>query len=620
MLLKRFIYVFLYISFKEGVIISIKNKTFILSIILILFFTISAVSALNQTEIISDSQNDMETISVEDNACLENSDGEMLSENDSQIPTKISSDDTNIVKGNDFTVKLTGDNGSAITNKSVQFTVNTNKYNSTTDDNGVARFKISLNPGTYTIKYSFAGEGYLSCENSTKIFVISTSTSQIKASSYTAYVGLKNTYTVTLTVGDTPLAGRTVTFNINGKTVSKKTNSKGLASIDINEAKGTYTITYSYAGEKNIKSVSGTSKITVKKGVPTKIIKANSVIYRNKKTGYLKIKLVDTRGNPLKSKKVTFTIKGKKYTKKTDSKGIATVKIKLKTGTYKIKVVFAKTSTYNKVSKTIKIKVKPKQARNNGLWVLSTDMQSVNFNTLQKYGTKHIFINAKCIERFGKTYVESWVKQAKAHGIKVHLWMQVFYTASDGWINPIKNGKINTKLINSKVKEAKGYAKVKGISGIHFDYIRFQGNAYKYKNSIKAVNSFTKKASTAVHKINKKLIVSAAVMPEPSSMKKYYAQDIPTMSKYLNAIVPMVYKGNYHGNSNWIKSVTKTFAKQSKKAKIWTGLQTYQSDSSLKKLSAKELMNDADAAALGGAYGVIMFRYGLLNYINFNEV
>ena len=109
-------------------------------------------------------------------------------------------------------------------------------------------------------------------------------------------------------------------------------------------------------------------------------------------------------------------------------------------------------------------------------------------------------------------------------------------------------------------------------------------------------------------------------MPEPSSMKKYYAQDIPTMSKYVDVIVPMVYKGNYHAGTKWIKSVTKAFAKQSKKAKIWTGLQTYKSDSKLNKLSAKELMGDADAAALGGAYGVMLFRYGLINYINFNNV
>jgi len=575
---------------------------------------IATVSAANETDIV----NVPETDSQE--PILEESGQETIGEDSSPIQTTIKSEDTNVVKGSDFSVKLTDNAGSAIANKTVKFTLSNKESNATTDDSGVAKLRITLNPGTYTVKYSFSDDGYVKSENQTSIFVITTSTSKIKASSYTAYVGVKNTYSVTLTAGDTPLAGRLVTFKINGKTVSKKTNSKGVASININEAKGSYTLSYSYVGEKNIKSASGTAKITVKKGMPTKIAKANKVIYRNKKAAYFKIKLTDARGNVLKSKKITFKLNGKKYTRKTNSKGIATIKIKLKTGSYKIKVNFAKTSTYNKASKTFSIKVKPKQARNNGIWLLSTDMQSVNFDTLQKYGTKHIFLNAKCIERFGKTYVETWVKDAKSHGIKVHLWMQVFYTSAGGWINPVKNGKINTKLINDKVKEAKTLAKVKGISGVHFDYVRYPGNAYQFKNSVKAVNSFVKKASNAVHKVSKKLIVSAAVMPEPSGMKTYYAQDIPTMSKYLDAILPMVYKGNYHAGTKWIKSVTKAFVKQSKKAKIWTGLQTYKSDSKLNKLSAKELMGDADAAALGGAYGVILFRYGLINYINFNEV
>ena len=198
--------------------------------------------------------------------------------------------------------------------------------------------------------------------------------------------------------------------------------------------------------------------------------------------------------------------------------------------------------------------------------------------------------------------------------------MQIFYSSKTGWQNPLKNGKFNYNLMNSKLKTIKSYAKIKGIAGIHFDYIRYPGNAYKYPKAIKVINYFTKKATKTVHGISKKLIASAAVMPEPSSMKKYYAQDIKTMGKYLDVIVPMVYKNNYNGGHSWIKFVTKTFKKQSKHAKIWTGLQTYKGDKNLKKLSSSELMGDADAAALAGAYGVILFRYGLLNYINFNNV
>lgn len=606
----------------EGEKISIKNKALILSIALVLFFVMGAAGAVNQTDVDvaqqADAQDAVALDSEADGQVSEASHSPEI-EDSPQVQTTIKSDDKNIVKGHEFSVTLSDNNSSPIANKSVAFTFNKVVSNATTDENGVAKLKINSNPGEYTVKYSFSGEGYVDCENSTRIQVIASSVSKIKAPSYTAYIGVTNTYTVTLTAGDTPLANRPVTFKLNGKTYSKKTNSKGQASININLAKGSYTLSYSYKGEQNINPVSGTSKITVKKGMPAKMVRANSEIYRNKKTGYFKIKLTDSRGTPLKSKKVILTLKGKKYTKKTNANGIASLKIKLKIGKYNIKASFSKTNVYNKASKTFKITVKPVVPTNNGMWLFGRDMKSVNLETLQKNGFKHVFLNFKAVELYGKSGVEEWVKTAKSYGVKVHLWMQVFYGAGN-WQNPVKNGKINYDLINSKVDEAKGYAKIKGIAGVHFDYVRYPGNAHNYPNSVKAINTFIKKATKAVHSINKKLIVSAAVMPEPSGMKYYYAQDIKTMGKYLDAILPMVYKGNYHAGTKWIKSVTKTFEKQSKKAKIWTGLQTYRSDASLKKIPAKELMGDVRAAVNGGANGVILFRYGLYSNINFKAI
>ncbi|WP_292600519.1 putative glycoside hydrolase [Methanobrevibacter sp. UBA212] len=606
----------------EGEKISIKNKALILSIALVLFFVMGAAGAVNQTDVDvaqqADAQDAVALDSEADGQVNEASQSPEI-EDSPQVQTTIKSDDKNIVKGHEFSVTLSDNNSSPIANKSVAFTFNKVVSNATTDENGVAKLKINSNPGEYTVKYSFSGEGYMDCENSTRIQVIASSVSKIKAPSYTAYIGVTNTYTVTLTAGDTPLANRPVTFKLNGKTYSKKTNSKGQASININLAKGSYTLSYSYKGEQNINPVSGTSKITVKKGMPTKMVRADSEIYRNKKTSYFKIKLTDSRGTPLKSKKVILTLKGKKYTKKTNANGIASLKIKLKIGKYNIKASFSKTNVYNKASKTFKITVKPVVPTNNGMWLFGRDMKSVNLKTLQNNGFKHVFLNFKAVELYGKSGVEEWVKTAKSYGVKVHLWMQVFYGAGN-WQNPVKNGKINYDLINSKVDEAKGYAKIKGIAGVHFDYVRYPGNAHNYPNSVKAINTFIKKATNAVHSINKKLIVSAAVMPEPSGMKYYYGQDIKTMGKYLDAILPMVYKGNYHAGTKWIKSVTKTFEKQSKKAKIWTGLQTYRSDASLKKIPAKELMGDVRAAVNGGANGVILFRYGLYSNINFKAI
>lgn len=584
----------------EGETISIKKQILTVSLIVMFFILISAASA---NENITDD-------------ALQESEEPVLAED---IPTTIKSNDTAVVKGNDFKVELKTNAENPLTDKTVTFTFNNQTSTQKTDSDGVARLKITLDPGLYNVTYTFKESGYTLSTNTTELLVISTPVSTIKASDYVAYEGLKNTYTVKLLAGDTPLPDRNVTFTINGESITVKTNSKGKASIDLDLKKGTYDITYVYNGEENINPCNGTSTVKVKKGAGVTITFLNK-IFRNKKTSKLKVKLTDPRGDPVAGKKIKIKLKKKTYTVKTNKDGIAAIKIRLKNGSYKVKVVSDKTGTFKKAAKTTTIKVKPKQARNNGLWLFGRDMKSVNFKTLQKYGVKHIILNFKSLELYGKSYVEKWIKTARGYGIKTHLWYQVFYNTKTGWKYPVKNGKINYNLINSKVKEAKKYAKVKGVAGVHFDYVRFPGNANNYKGAVKAVNYFIKKASKAVHKVNKKLIASAAVMPEPSSMKNSYAQDIPTMSKYLDAIMPMVYKGNYHASSNWIKQVTQTFVKQSKKAQIWTGLQSYKSDAKLDKLSAKELMADADAAALGGAKGVILFRYGLINYINFNEV
>ena len=596
-----------------------------MSIALFLFFMIGAVSAVNETDVMTQDLVCDDTISeeiVKEDVVQEDSvEDEVLEETTSstKIKTIMQTNDTNVIKGKDFSVRLTDSNYSPLANKTVKIKINKVITEVMTDDDGVARLKINVDPGLYTVKYKFEEQGYTTYTNTTDILVISTSTSKIKGSDYVAYIGVTNKFKVTLTVGGIPLANRTVVFTINGKNITKKTNANGKVGFNINEKVGTYKISYTYAGEDNIKKCSGTAKIKVKKGMPTKVVKVDPRVYIHKKKGNFKVKLTDCRGNPLASKKVIFKIKNKKYTRKTNSKGVATLKIKLKAGTYKIKVGFKKDSVYNKVTKKFKIKVKPVHSKNHGMWLFASDMKKVNFKTLQKYGTKHIFLNFICFKYYGKSYVQSWIKQAKSHGIKVHIWMQVFY-ANGGWQYPAKNGKINYNMINSKVKLAKSYAKVKGVAGVHFDYLRYPGTAYKHGGAVKAVNLFVKKATAAIHKVNKKLIVSAAVMPEPSSMKYYYAQDIPTMGKYLDAIVPMVYKGNYHRDANWIKYITQTFAKQSKKAQIWTGLQAYKSDAHVTKLSAKELTNDANAAIYGGADGVILFRFGLFNFINFNEV
>ena len=255
---------------------------------------------------------------------------------------------------------------------------------------------------------------------------------------------------------------------------------------------------------------------------------------------------------------------------------------------------------------------------NVAIWVKSSDMGSVNFATLAKYGVNQIFLNYYAYTKFSESYVNSWIANATKNSINVHIWVQVFY--DDGWINPIKNGVIDTTFLNKKINECLKYASMPNVAGIHLDYLRFPGTAYKYEKSVEAINTFVKNVVTKLKDKYPKIIISAAVMPESiSSDKYYYGQDIVTLSKYLDIICPMAYKGNYKQSSAWIKSVTSTFVKASLKAQIWTGLQTYKSDDDLVKLSVSALSTDCKNAVNGGASGFGLFRYGLTNYFNFTS-
>lgn len=71
-----------------------------------------------------------------------------------------------------------------------------------------------------------------------------------------------------------------------------------------------------------------------------------------------KIKITDSKGNPIKGLKIKIKIKGHTYKKTTDKNGKVEVLIKLSPKTYKTKISYNGDNFYRKSSKTIKLKVK----------------------------------------------------------------------------------------------------------------------------------------------------------------------------------------------------------------------------------------------------------------------
>ncbi len=155
------------------------------------------------------------------------------------------------------------------------------------------------------------------------------------------------------------LANKQVLISFKGKIYKRTTNAKGVASVKVAlSKKGTYPVVVSFLGDEKYNGSFIIAKIKVN---PQKVkLTVTKKTYKaSKKTKYLYATLKATNKKAIKGKKLTFTVNGKKYTAKTNAKGIAKVKVKLsKRKTYKFTVKFAGDNTFKKISKKGKVVIK----------------------------------------------------------------------------------------------------------------------------------------------------------------------------------------------------------------------------------------------------------------------
>ncbi len=240
--------------------------------------------------------------------------------------------------GTQYFALFVDSNGKALSNKKVTFKIGSKSFTATTLPNGIARLNVNIKAGTYTISSVNPATGEKLANKITIYYKI------MENKDLSIYYGKKTNFKVRIYTNDAkPIgAGKVVTFKVAGKTYKAKTDSKGYAKLSIRLSPKTYTITTVYGGFKV------SNKIKVKN-----LLSAKSI--SKKKSGVVKYsaKLVNSNGKAFKNKKVTFKVNGKKYTAKTNSKGVATASIKnLNVGKYKIQSIYGKC----KLTKTITIK------------------------------------------------------------------------------------------------------------------------------------------------------------------------------------------------------------------------------------------------------------------------
>ena len=238
------------------------------------------------------------------------------------------------------TAKLTDYNNSPIVNVNVTININGKSITALTDNEGVAVADYNLGVGTYKISADFKGNDNYNVRSAEATLKVLSRFSANKNIEMNYYDGSKYSVRVFDDNGKFA-AGQSVSFNINGKKSTVKTDKNGYATLTITNLPGKYTVTASYKGQsiKNtiqVKQNLKASKVTVKKSAKSFVLKATL--------------------SKVKGKKLTFKFNGKTYTAKTDKKGVAKVTIK-KNIIKKLKKGKKYTFTVKYVSNTVKSQV-----------------------------------------------------------------------------------------------------------------------------------------------------------------------------------------------------------------------------------------------------------------------
>jgi hypothetical protein len=275
----------------------------------------------------------------------------------------------------------------------------------------------------------------------------------------------------------------------------------------------------------------------------------------------------------------------------------------------------------------------------NAIWLWSThsgewiENDGAILKQMKALGYDHVLLNFSAFETENKRKTTAqFLHLAAEADMMVHVWMQAFYQ-NGGWVSPVidAENRYDQDLFDKIVAEAQSYVRDYGAQGIHLDYIRFGGTAYKHNPSteitaVGAVTECCRQVREGIDAVGENIVLSAAMMAE-NQAAHYYGQNPAKMGKYIDVFMPMIYR--YHGygakdSDESCRSRSRLFTTVTDK-QVWAGITTYEyaTDSAERvvSLSAERIREDADLfATKTDCCGLVLFRYALGNFPDVNDL
>ncbi|MDL2246110.1 right-handed parallel beta-helix repeat-containing protein [Methanobrevibacter sp. OttesenSCG-928-K11] len=396
----------------------------------------------------------------------------------------------------DYNVVLTTNIGQPLVSQSVQIIINGINYFKTTDENGLAKIAIRLNPGNYTVSSIYNGNDlYDSCMSSNKL-IINESNGKLDVNidfgNEKQKFGENKALTLKLTdEKSNALINQNIVIKVNNVEYKRTTDSSGIAKLIIRLNPGEYDFSVNYLGNSYYNPSNLENTIVVNENIENKIstkLEGIDLTQTFGENNQFIVSFTDNEGNNIVNQNIVITINGVDYIKTTDDFGKAKITIRLNPGIYDVKSEFLGTSLYNGDITENKLTVLDKIVISNTL--KNSEIQNIINNAPDKsilifdgeiYDNISLTIN-KPLKLYGieKTELNGNLNQEifniKSSNTLIGFFILNTYNASGIIVENSENVEINGNTIRNRLDESKIEDFMKGREIL-------PGNGIKIKNS-----------------------------------------------------------------------------------------------------------------------------------------